>query len=102
MKLSVLSILVTLQTTIAFRRSPYNGNLLFKNSKLFLSSHSPPPPKPPPRAKDIEVPTDKLFFSFVRSSGPGGQNVNKLNTKAELRFNIDSADWIPFEVKQRY
>lgn len=28
---------------------------------------------------------DQLRFSFSRSSGPGGQNVNKLNTKAELR-----------------
>lgn len=30
----------------------------------------------------------ELNFSFSRSSGPGGQSVNKLNTKAELRFSI--------------
>lgn len=30
----------------------------------------------------------ELDFSFVRSSGPGGQNVNKVNSKAELRFSI--------------
>jgi peptidyl-tRNA hydrolase ICT1 len=33
--------------------------------------------------------------------GPGGQNVNKLNTKAEVRFKIGEADWIPFDVRQR-
>lgn len=31
----------------------------------------------------------ELMFNFSRSSGPGGQNVNKVNTKVELRFNID-------------
>jgi len=30
----------------------------------------------------------ELRFNFSRSSGPGGQNVNKVNTKVELRFNI--------------
>jgi len=30
-------------------------------------------------------------FSFSRSSGPGGQNVNKVNTKAELRLDVDRA-----------
>ena len=31
----------------------------------------------------------------------GGQNVNKLNTKAEVRFHVLNADWMPDEVKQR-
>jgi len=39
-----------------------------------------------PKPKDIHIPLDKVQFAFARSSGPGGQNVNKLNTKAELRF----------------
>lgn len=47
------------------------------------------------------IPTDKLDFSYARASGPGGQNVNKLNTKAELRFNVALADWIPPDVKLR-
>ena len=33
----------------------------------------------------------ELLFSFSRSSGPGGQNVNKVNTKVELRFNISKS-----------
>lgn len=31
----------------------------------------------------------------------GGQNVNKLNTKAEVRFHVLNAEWMPDEVKQR-
>jgi ribosome-associated protein len=36
----------------------------------------------------IEIPIDELEFRFSRSSGPGGQNVNRLETKVELRFDI--------------
>lgn len=54
-----------------------------------------------PKAKDIKIPMDQVEFGFSRSSGPGGQNVNKLNTKAELRFHIDSASWIPEDVRGR-
>ena len=33
----------------------------------------------------------ELKYSFARSSGPGGQNVNKVNTKVELRFDIHNS-----------
>ncbi len=36
----------------------------------------------------IDIPESELSFSFARSSGPGGQNVNKVNSKALLRWNI--------------
>jgi peptidyl-tRNA hydrolase ICT1 len=49
----------------------------------------------------MHVPLDKIDFSYARSSGPGGQNVNKVNTKAEIRFNVASSDWIPDDVKRR-
>jgi len=36
----------------------------------------------------LERLTHELIFSFSRSSGPGGQHVNKVNTRVELKFNI--------------
>ncbi|XP_035198531.1 peptidyl-tRNA hydrolase ICT1, mitochondrial [Oxyura jamaicensis] len=49
----------------------------------------------------LDIPMDRLTVSYCRSSGPGGQNVNKVNTKAEVRFHLASADWIPEAVRQR-
>jgi ribosome-associated protein len=36
----------------------------------------------------IAVSEEELSFSFIHASGPGGQNVNKLNTAAQLRFDV--------------
>jgi peptidyl-tRNA hydrolase ICT1 len=47
------------------------------------------------------VTRDKLIINFSRSQGPGGQNVNKVNSKADVRFHVDSADWISPEVRER-
>ncbi len=41
-------------------------------------------------APGVAVYPDVVTFSYSRSSGPGGQNVNKLSTKAELRVSIDA------------
>ncbi|KAJ7183306.1 RF-1 domain-containing protein [Mycena filopes] len=42
----------------------------------------------------LDIPKAAVQLSFSRSSGPGGQNVNKVNTKATLRCPINE-DWIP-------
>lgn len=49
----------------------------------------------------IDIPEDRLDISFARSSGAGGQNVNKVNTKVEIRFHVMQADWLPREVRER-
>ena len=42
----------------------------------------------------------ELQFAFSRSSGPGGQHVNKVNTKVELRFNINQSKLLDFLQKE--
>ena len=44
---------------------------------------------------------NELIFSFVRSSGPGGQNVNKVATAAQLRFNVRNSPSLTVEVKEQ-
>lgn len=50
----------------------------------------------------ISIPTDQLEISFTRASGAGGQNVNKVSTKVELRLHVPSSShWLPQEVIDR-
>ena len=52
-----------------------------------VDNNSPPPPPADEMIPGVRVADSAMRFQFARSSGPGGQNVNKLNTKAEL--------WVP-------
>ncbi len=47
------------------------------------------------------IPLDRLTISYARSGGPGGQNVNKVETKVEIRFVVRDADWIPDAARLR-
>jgi ribosome-associated protein len=49
----------------------------------------------------IAIADDELQWSFVRSSGPGGQNVNKVASKAVLRWNLAGSPGVPDEIKAR-
>lgn len=49
----------------------------------------------------FSIPRERVQTRAVRSSGPGGQNVNKTSTKVEIRFLLAAADWIPEMVRQR-
>jgi ribosome-associated protein len=44
---------------------------------------------------------DDLTEDFIRASGPGGQNVNKVSTAVQLRFNLSGNDTLPQDVKTR-
>lgn len=51
--------------------------------------------------RGIELDEAELEESFVRSSGPGGQNVNKTATAVQLRFNVQDSPSLPEPVKER-
>lgn len=50
----------------------------------------------------IRIPESEFSLSFARSAGPGGQNVNKVNSKAVLRWNVTISPSLPNEVKSRF
>jgi len=55
---------------------------------LVLSSH-------------LVIPDEELEWKFIRSSGPGGQNVNKLATAVQLRFDVRRSPSLPDDVAVR-
>jgi len=59
-----------------------------------------------PINETLEIPEEQLEWSFARSGGPGGQNVNKVNSKATLRWRrapgtLSSAAWGRFKMNAK-
>jgi len=54
-----------------------------------------------PGSSGISIPLDEIDFDFIHSSGPGGQNVNKVTTAVHLRFDITNSPSLSGEVKER-
>nr|CAG4636678.1 EOG090X0JCO [Eubosmina coregoni]SVE70188.1 EOG090X0JCO [Eubosmina coregoni] len=85
--------------------SGYKSNIslerLYPTSRLDMTTI----PKPP-ESKDGKfsgyIPMDKLKINYSRSSGAGGQNVNCVSTKAEVRFHLSSAEWIPESIRAKF
>jgi ribosome-associated protein len=50
---------------------------------------------------DIQIDEREIEEHFVRSSGPGGQNVNKLSTAVQLRFDVRHSPSLPGDVRER-
>ncbi|XP_062859631.1 peptidyl-tRNA hydrolase ICT1, mitochondrial [Trichomycterus rosablanca] len=76
-----------------------NDNSLIRclsNGQQYLAKH---PENSSQGNQCTAIPVDKLKVNYSRSSGPGGQHVNKVNTKAEVRFHVHTAEWIPEEVR---
>ncbi len=49
----------------------------------------------------VTIPDEELLFTFARSGGPGGQNVNKVASKAVLHWSLTANTSLPEEVRQR-
>lgn len=52
-------------------------------------------------SRTVFVPERELEERFVRASGPGGQNVNKVSTAVELRFDVGASPSLPSDLKMR-
>jgi ribosome-associated protein len=50
----------------------------------------------------LRISEEELEWSYVRSGGPGGQNVNKVASKAVLRWNLNASPGVPDLVKMRF
>ena len=54
-----------------------------------------------PINRRIAIDERELDFDFIRSSGPGGQNVNKVSTAVRLRFDVRGSGSLPADVRER-
>lgn len=52
-------------------------------------------------SEHIAIPDEELEWKFIRSSGPGGQNVNKVASAVQLRFLLSRNTSLPAAVRQR-
>ena len=50
----------------------------------------------------ISIPLKEFAFTFARSSGPGGQNVNKVNSKVTLHWDVTNSPSLPEDVRARF
>ncbi len=52
--------------------------------------------------QDLVIPMAEFIFKFSRSSGPGGQNVNKVNSKVQLIFSLWQNSTLPLDLIERF
>lgn len=72
---------------------------LYPQSSLKITT----PEKGPSDGREFSgfIPMEQIQITYSKSSGPGGQNVNKVNTKVDLRFHLESASWISDSIKEK-
>lgn len=58
--------------------------------------------QPPEERNECALPLGELSFSYARSGGAGGQNVNKVSSKATLRWPVRATTRLPADVHERF
>uniref|UniRef100_A0A1B6EL90 Large ribosomal subunit protein mL62 n=1 Tax=Cuerna arida TaxID=1464854 RepID=A0A1B6EL90_9HEMI len=66
---------------------------LYPSSLLHLTTPKQVPERPDGKFNGY-IPIESLTITYSHSSGPGGQNVNTVNTKVDVRFQVDTAEWL--------
>ncbi|CAG5031448.1 unnamed protein product [Parnassius apollo] len=80
-------------------KSAISLETLYPTSSLKLTT---PAFTPDPKEKFSGfIPMEKLDITYSASSGPGGQNVNKVHTKVDLRFKLSEADWLHPDIREK-
>ena len=50
----------------------------------------------------IRIPESEFTFAFSRSGGPGGQNVNKVSSKAQMTWDVTQSPSVPDDIRERF
>jgi ribosome-associated protein len=74
---------------------------VLEDSKMIESLEPPPTGDLIVVSHDLRIPVSDLHFRFSRSSGPGGQHVNRSETRVELLFDIRTSPSLTEEQRQR-
>ncbi|KAK3801947.1 hypothetical protein RRG08_064541 [Elysia crispata] len=103
---SVVSVLCIVENLLGLCAKNYKSHVsldkLYPNSNPdFLRKTNEVPKSSSLEQFEGYIPIDQLEIATSKSSGPGGQHVNKVNSKVEMRFHLKSADWIPAWIKPK-
>lgn len=67
-----------------------------------MAADNSKPSRPISKTTTLSIPQEELEFTFVRSSGAGGQNVNKVSSKAVLRWNALASRVLTVAARERF
>uniref|UniRef100_A0A915KK72 Large ribosomal subunit protein mL62 n=1 Tax=Romanomermis culicivorax TaxID=13658 RepID=A0A915KK72_ROMCU len=85
-------------------KSNYDPETFYKNNPDLRNAVNTPQAPSGPDMKEFNgfIPMEKLKVSYCLSTGPGGSHVNRTETRAEVRFHVKTADWIPENVREKF